>query len=164
MNSEKVSVVSIEYIGEHDVMDISVEDDHSFIVNDIVAHNCLSCAPLDGKVFPLDKGARPPLHANCRCTTTPVTKSFRELGIDIDDIPADTRSSMDGQVAADITYNQWLKKQPLSVQEMALGKTRAQLFRNGGLSIEQFTNRNRATITLDELKKLESDAFEKAHL
>ena len=128
------------------------------------SRTCLQCAPLDGKVYKLDKGPRPPLHTSCRCTVTPVTKSFKELGIDIGDIPAETRASMNGQVAADITYNKWLRKQPLGVQEMALGKTRAQLFRNGGLSVDQFTNRNRATITLDELKKLESDAFEKAHL
>jgi hypothetical protein len=33
-----------------------------------------SCAALDLKEFPMDKGPRPPLHVNCRCTTVAVLK------------------------------------------------------------------------------------------
>ncbi len=128
------------------------------------SRTCLRCSPLDGKVFELGKGVRPPLHTNCRCTVTPVTKSYKELGIDAEDVPVGTRASMNGQIAGDITYNQWLKAQPLEVQELALGKAKAQLFRNGNLNIDQFVNRNRVEFTLEDLKKREAGAFKKAGL
>ncbi len=39
------------------------------------------CAALDGRVFRLGERARPPLHPNGRCSTLPVLKSARELGL-----------------------------------------------------------------------------------
>ena len=125
---------------------------------------CPRCAPLDGKVFQVGEGARPPLHVSCRCARSPIAKSWRELGFDIDDLDPTTRASMGGQVPKDITYNQWLKGQPLDVQEMALGKARARLFRYGGLNVDQFVNRNRVELTLDDIRKRESLAFSAAGL
>lgn len=101
---------------------------------------------------------------NCRSAVVPITKSLRELGVDIDDAPAGTRASMNGQVPSDITYNEWLKTQPISVQNDALGITKARLFREGGLSVDRFVNRNGFELTLDELKKREAQAFVKAGL
>ena len=69
---------------------------------------------------------------------------------------------MNGQVPRDLTYNQWLKRQPFDVQVDALGKTRAKLFRDGGLDISQFTVRNDYELTLDQLKSKEPSAFLKA--
>lgn len=128
------------------------------------SRTCLRCAPLDGQVFEIGKGPSAPLHVSCRCIKTAVTKSFRSLGVDADDLPAGTRASMNGQVAKDITYNQWLKRQPLDVQEMALGKSRAKLFREGGLDVNQFVNRNRVELTLDQIRQREAAAFAKADL
>lgn len=122
------------------------------------------CQSLDSKTFPLDKGPRPPAHVNCRSSVTPVTKSWRALGFDADDLPASTRASMNGQVPGDVTYSEWLRKQPVAVQEDALGKTKAKLFRKGGLEIDRFTNRNLKELTLKELRQRESGAFEKAGL
>ena len=31
---------------------------------------CEECAPLDGKVFDVGSGEQPPLHPNCRCSTS----------------------------------------------------------------------------------------------
>jgi len=56
------------------VYNLSVEDDNTYIANNIVVHNCDLCAGLDGKTFPVDGGERPPLHINCRCTVVPVIK------------------------------------------------------------------------------------------
>jgi SPP1 gp7 family putative phage head morphogenesis protein len=48
---------------------------------------CLRCAGLDGKIFKLDEPhVRPPIHPNCRCFLTPKTKSYRELGLNIDEL------------------------------------------------------------------------------
>jgi len=128
------------------------------------SRTCPECQGLDGKVFPLDKGRRPPAHVNCRCTISPVLKSFRQLGIDADEIPPATRASIDGQVPETTTYNQWLRRQSASVQDEALGPTRGALFRRGELSVSQFTNRTGRVFTLDELRGREPEAFDRANL
>lgn len=120
------------------------------------------CQGLDSKIFPIDSGIRPPAHPNCRSAVTPVTKSLRELGIPVGDLPPATRASMNGQVPSDITYNQWLRGQPVSVQNDALGVTKATLFRKGDLPVDRFTNRNGHELTLDQLRVKEAEAFEKA--
>ena len=47
---------------------------------------CLRCASLDGSTYNLGDGPPIPLHPNCRCVPVPVTVSYRELGVDIDEI------------------------------------------------------------------------------
>lgn len=120
------------------------------------------CAGLDGKTFPVDKGPRPPAHVNCRSTMTVVLKSAEQLGLK--DIPEGKRASVDGQVPASTTYGQWLKRQPIAVQEDVLGKSKAKLFRDGGLPIEKFTNNSLKPLTLDELRVVEKKAFDRAGL
>ena len=39
------------------------------------------CIGLDGKIFALNDGPRPPAHTNCRSTTIPITRSWKELGL-----------------------------------------------------------------------------------
>jgi SPP1 gp7 family putative phage head morphogenesis protein len=122
----------------------------------------IQCAALDGKVFPLNKGPRPPLHANCRSKMVGVLKSAKELGIK--DLPEDTRVSMDGQVPASKTYGQWLRAQSNTVQDSVLGPARAKLFRDGGLQIEQFVGKDYTPMTLQELKAAEPRAFNSANV
>lgn len=122
----------------------------------------LICATLDGKIFPVDKGQRPPAHVNCRSTMTPILKSAKELGLK--NIPATTRASINGQVPGETTYEQWLKKQPLSIQEDVLGKTKAKLFRDGGLALEKFSSANLKPLTLVELYKTEKSSFKRAKI
>lgn len=107
---------------------------------------CLRCGPLDGREFPLNEGPRPLLHFNCRCKMTPVLKSFRELGIDMDELPASTRASMNGEVADTVTYPEWLKGQPASVQDEALGPARGKLFRAGKVDVDGFVDDRRGRI------------------
>jgi len=125
---------------------------------------CLSCQSLDRKEFEIGKGPKTPRHIACRCVRIPVTKSFRELGIDLDEIAPSTRASMDGQVPATMSYSEWLRKQPASVQDEALGPTRAKLFREGGLDIDRFVNRAGDEWTLDELRQRDAEAFKRAGL
>lgn len=123
----------------------------------------LTCMGLDQKIFPLGKGPMPPRHFNCRSASTPVVKSFRELGFDIDEAPPGVRASMNGEVAADQSYNDWLRKQDTDFQNEVLGEKRGRLFR-AGVSVDRFTNRKGDELTLDELRRKESGAFEKAGL
>jgi len=83
------------------------------------------CRALDGKEFVYGKGPTPPQHFNCRSTTVPVI-DYKALGFDPP--PPGRRASMDGQVPADLTYGQWLAKQPVAVQAEVLGKERVRYF------------------------------------
>lgn len=127
------------------------------------ARTTLLCASLDGTTYPLGEGPQPPRHFNCRSTSVPVVKSWKELGFNVKELPTSTRASMSGQVPATLTYNDWLKKQPVEIQNQVLGKARAELFREGGLALDRFVNDGR-TLTLDELSKRESAAFAAAGL
>lgn len=120
------------------------------------------CRALDGKMYDVGSGPRPPLHWNCRSVRSPVLKSWRELGIDEDELPAGTRATMDGQVPADLTYQQWLKNKPASFQDDVLGPTRGKLFREGGITLDRFVNREGDQITLADLRRKDAEAFERA--
>jgi SPP1 gp7 family putative phage head morphogenesis protein len=126
---------------------------------------CSICMALDdGKLLPIDKGPRPPRHINCRCTTVPVLRSMKELGFDLDDFPAATRASMNGQVPDSETFGTWLAKMPASIQDEALGPTRGKLFRTGELKVGDFVDRQGDPYNLDQLKQRESEAWRKARL
>jgi hypothetical protein len=89
-------------------------------------------------------------HWNCRSTSVPVLKSWRELGIPMDDLDPGTRASMDGQVPADTTFAQWLKKQPAARQDEVLGPTRAKQYR-AGKDLGAFFNDKGRLLTLDQM-------------
>lgn len=132
------------------------------------------CMVRDGKQYTMDDkpiGHKIPygegpgrIHFCCRSTETLITKSWREMGIDIDEMPAGTRSSMDGQVPADTTYLDWLKNQPVSRQNEVLGPNRASLMRDGGLSPEKFFTDKGKYLSIDQLKELDDKAFSEAGL
>lgn len=121
----------------------------------------ITCASLSGKVFPIGKGPKPPLHIGCRSTTVPVTKSWRELGIDIEEFKS-TRASMDGQIAEDISFTQWLRSKPASFQDDILGATRGKLFRANEIEVDKFTNNKGKVYTVEELRRKNKELFEKA--
>lgn len=112
------------------------------------------CQAQDGKVYELGKGPRPPFHFRCRTTVVPVLKSMAELGFDVQDFPVGTRASMNGQVPADMTYEQWLRRQSRSFQDDVLGKARADLFRRKKLSLDRFVDYSGRRLTLEELARL----------
>lgn len=123
-----------------------------------------TCIALDGQTFPVDEGPRPPAHLNCRSCTTPIIKSWRELGFDIDELPEATRASMDGQVPESETYGSWLKRQSAETQTDVLGASRAALFRDGGLTVDKFVDEAGRSLTLDQLRAREASAFDKADI
>jgi hypothetical protein len=104
------------------------------------------------------------IHWNCRSCSAPVTKSWRDLGFDIDELSPETRASMDGQVPADQTYNQWLAKQSAKRQDEILGPARGKLLRQGGLTVDKFYNDKGKFLTLDEVRARDAKAFSTAGL
>lgn len=103
--------------------------------------------------------ARPPAHPNCRSTTVGVTKSWRELGFDVKDLPPGTRASMNGQVPGDTTYYDWLGRQSAAAQKDVLGKTRYDLWKKAGVKPTRFVNDAGQQLTLKELRRKMPDAF-----
>jgi len=90
-----------------------------------------------------------------------VVKSWQALGIDAADVLPSTRASMDGQVPADLTFAQWLKRQSAERQNDVLGETRAKLFREG-MALDRFYTDKGRYLTLDELRARDSAAFKRA--
>lgn len=118
------------------------------------ASTTVICAAHDGKVYAIDDVAnRPPLHWGCRSTTVNVFKSWRRFGFDFDELPPTTRASMSGQVPAKENYDEWLRRQPSSTQDLVLGESKAKIFREG-VKIDRFVNDRNKPLTLDELRKL----------
>lgn len=113
------------------------------------------CQSLDGEIFAVGKGAIPPMHIGCRSTRVAVVKSWQELGFDIDDVPASTRASMTGQVPASQDYGQWLKKQPIEIQNEVLGIERGKIYRENNLPISSYVNDAGQYYTLEQLRKLD---------
>jgi hypothetical protein len=102
-------------------------------------------------------------HFNCRSVSVAVTKSWKELGINADELSAGTRASMNGQVPADLTYGEWLKTKDADFQDSVLGKSKGKLFRSG-LSIDKFENNKGKELSLSQLKEKSSYYFKKAGL
>lgn len=100
------------------------------------------------------------IHFCCRSTETLITKSWRELGIDADEMDEGTRASMDGQVPADTTYLEWLARQPEHRQDEVLGPQRAGLYRAGKVRLSDMFTDKGEWISLARLKALSS--FDKA--
>lgn len=105
------------------------------------------------------------LHWNCRSTSVPVLKSWKELGgADIEDFSPSTRASMDGQVPAETSYADWIKKQSAARQDDILGATRGKLLRDGGLTLDRFYSDRGRYLTIDELRQRDAAAFARADL
>ena len=96
------------------------------------------------------------LHWQCRSTSLPLLEGQERL--------FGARASKDGPVDANLSYGDWLKKQPAEVQDDVLGASRGKLFRDGGLKIEAFANERGRELTLDELRARVPSAFTRAGL
>lgn len=118
------------------------------------------CRSLDGEIFQLGKGPKPPVHIRCRSTTVAELSSkyqFLKKGR--------TRASKNGPVSASLTYYEWLKQQSPDFQDDVLGPSRGKLFREGGMSATKFQQlqigKNFRPLTLKEMRDREPRAFDR---
>lgn len=124
------------------------------------------CADRDSKVWIYDPVVRenssysllpgevyPPAHYRCRSSITYITKSYRDLGLDMDEVPDGTRSSLNGYVPQRTTYYDWLETQSATTQRDVLGTTRYDMWQSGEYKPYQFYSRDGRWLTLDELAK-----------
>lgn len=126
------------------------------------------CRSLDGQVFKFGRGPLPPAHPNCRSNiVAEMLGRWRRRGPDGRFKKDDrVRPTAAGNVPARTTYYDWLKGQPADFQDDALGVTRAELFRKGGLSAEAFSRlnlgKNFEPLTLEEMRQLAPRVFRRA--
>lgn len=92
-----------------------------------------------------------------------------------DDLPHGSKGDFDkfarlktremiGPVSGDESFGVFLKRQPIEFQEEWMGKTKAKLFRDGGLKIEDFVHQNGDEMTLAEIARNNAAVFKKAGL
>lgn len=134
-------------------------------VNTLDNRTSLICLSQDTQiVHPIGKGPIPPLHFNCRSTMVHVIKEQFLLPSPRGTTRASVGAEGPTPVPANQTYSTWLRNQPAAFQDAALGKTRGALFRRGDLPVEKFTNDANQVLTLDQLKRTDPLAFEKANI
>lgn len=107
--------------------------------------------PLPGSNLPYNGGV--PRHWNCRSAEVPILKTFRELGLNMDEPTIGTRASSEGQIKADTTFEQWLSRRSAAQQKEQLGAGRAQLWREGKLTLTQLMDLSGNPLSLEQLTK-----------
>lgn len=113
---------------------------------------CIICGADDGHIYkPGEPRPKLPVHPNCRGTYAPVFKSWRELGVDADEIPPGTRASMDGQVPENQTFDDRLRKMGAARRRAILGPNRARLYEDG-MPLEAMVQDKVRLIPLKELR------------
>lgn len=114
------------------------------------------CQSRDGTAYKIDEAhPKPPAHPRCRSVLVPMTKSFRELGLDKDEVSDGQRASMDGQVPGKTSFGDWIKNQAPERQDEVFGKQRAELFRAGKVDFKDLFAQSGEYKTLDELRRAE---------
>ena len=115
------------------------------------SHTCLTCAPLDGLEW--TKSGTPkghkfpmpayPLHMNCRCLKLPIVIEGPRGG---------TRASTDGPVPASTTFESWLGRQSKERQDAILGPGRADMYRDGKITLSDLVTGRGRPLTIEQLK------------
>lgn len=121
----------------------SVSDSYRIVaVRD--SRTTIICLNLDGRVYRYDDPDKmvPPFHIGCRTGTIPLLRGADDSLTAQKDRPLTMRSMTD-----------WLKAQPNGVQNDLLGVTRANLFRDGKMSLADAVDGDTRVLTLPQLRE-----------
>jgi hypothetical protein len=134
------------------------------------------CKALDGQAWTLEGkklpgtvhewNGPPPAHFNCRSTLIPVLRSWRDLNAKASgevkkrlaraNLSRPVRTSLDGKVSGDLTYEQWLgrkdKKSPQMVQKI-LGPSKYKLWKDGDIGFTDLIDQSWNPLTVEQLKR-----------
>lgn len=109
----------------------------------------------------------PPAHWGCRSTLVPLLKSWEQLAREAQGneklarkmdrierkIDKGTQASMDGRVATDMNYSDWLKTQPESAQREILGPGKWELWKQGKIGLTDLIDQRGNPLTLAQLRE-----------
>lgn len=124
-------------------------------------HTCPRCAALDGQAWNLDgeklKGTTvafmtPPIHFGDRCVLSPVPKTFRDIGLNIDEPDEGERASSLGPVHGKTTFDDFLRRQSPEFVNSVLGKERAALWASGKITVRDLVSGTGRELSLNELR------------
>jgi hypothetical protein len=105
-----------------------------------------------GHDLPFEGG--PPRHHNCRSVIVPVVRSPDELGVKVKGkIPQEIRASMDGKVASDVSFRQFLEGKGQQFAEHLLGPEKAKLFMSNRINERDLLNSSGKPVSPEELLK-----------
>lgn len=138
-----ITVESIEIIDEPcTVYDIEVEHDASFIVSGVVVHNSKVCIAHDGKTYIVGAAniPYPPLHLGCRSSLEPVV-DLSALGLP------------QSKLGERVTYDEWFRKQSEPAQNEIIGRKRAELYRQGKLTLAGMISADNTVLSLEQLQQ-----------
>lgn len=93
------------------------------------SRTCPACVAMHGSFHTLDEWG-PEGHQNCRCSRAPQTKTWRELGFDMDEPAPTVRSGAD-----------WFAGQPEGVQLQIMGPARLDALNSGAITFDDLTMR-----------------------
>lgn len=114
------------------------------------AEYTLDGEPINGTKLPYNGGV--PRHWGCRSVEVPITKTFKDLGIDMPEPAPSTRASSEGQISAKTTFEQWLSRRTKEQQDEQLGPGRAELWRKGVITLQQLLDMQGNPLTLAQLR------------
>ena len=156
---EQFSVANKEILKAEDWLStLDTNTSADCIIRDKLSYEVGTHKPIGHKVPWLQGPGR--IHFCCRSTSTPRTKSWRELGIPIDEMTPGQRASMDGQVPADTNFSTWLDRQSDARKVQVLGPMRYQLYKDGK-SLDDFYSPTGEWLTLEQIKQQDAQAFAK---
>jgi hypothetical protein len=123
---------------------------------------CPRCMALDGNKYPSTDESPPcPLHPRCKCMLLPITKTWKELGFDIEEmepiyekwyIRSPGRKILQtGTINGN--YAQWWGTRSKKFQDNAIGPTRANMVRADVIDFADIVDNQGNLITINELRK-----------
>lgn len=86
-------------------------------------HTCMACIMLDGKRYPLSEPMDD--HVQGRCTMLPITKTYHEMGVDVDEPDFSREMAQD-----------WFLRQDADTQEKMMGKGMHAAWKAGVFKLE----------------------------
>ncbi|TCU91621.1 hypothetical protein [Paracandidimonas soli] len=103
-----------------------------------------------GHKIPYNGGV--PIHWGCRSAETPVLAPLTINGVQLPGFRTSQRASQDGPVDAALTFESWLEGKSQAFQDEALGKGRAQMWRDGKITLSDLLDLRGNPLTLAQLQ------------
>lgn len=150
------------------VYNLEVADDHSYVAEGFVVHNCEACLALDGSVHTLDEDFDD--HICGRCSALPITLPWSHIlsdaGMSQQQISALGIDETTGGMAWVHTREsgaQWFGRQSVEMQNRIMGPAKAQAWRAGDVTFAEMVGYNHSetwgtSIYAKSLKEIGLDA------
>lgn len=110
----------------------------------------LAGKPIGRTVLPFNGG--PPRHWGCRSVLVPITKTLREMGLDVNEALPGGRASDIGPVPANVTMRQWMDSRSAAQLDEQLGRGRASLYRSGKITLQQLVDLRGNPLSVKQLE------------